>query len=30
MAKRCGTVPRNGLWLAQTPQMFRYRCCAKP
>jgi 2-C-methyl-D-erythritol 4-phosphate cytidylyltransferase len=28
--KRCidgeaaGTVPRNGLWLAQTPQMFRY------
>ena len=20
----CGTVPRNGLWLAQTPQMFRY------
>jgi 2-C-methyl-D-erythritol 4-phosphate cytidylyltransferase len=29
--KRCiegeavGTVPRNGLWLAQTPQMFRYR-----
>jgi 2-C-methyl-D-erythritol 4-phosphate cytidylyltransferase len=19
-----GTVPRNGLWLAQTPQMFRY------
>jgi 2-C-methyl-D-erythritol 4-phosphate cytidylyltransferase len=29
--KRCidgeasGTVPRNGLWLAQTPQMFRYQ-----
>ncbi|QJE01359.1 2-C-methyl-D-erythritol 4-phosphate cytidylyltransferase [Massilia forsythiae] len=29
--KRCidgeaaGTVPRKGLWLAQTPQMFRYR-----
>jgi 2-C-methyl-D-erythritol 4-phosphate cytidylyltransferase len=28
--KRCidgeamGTIPRNGLWLAQTPQMFRY------
>ena len=21
----CGTVPRNGLWLAQTPQMFRYQ-----
>jgi 2-C-methyl-D-erythritol 4-phosphate cytidylyltransferase len=21
----CGTVPRSGLWLAQTPQMFRYR-----
>ncbi|MGB9109783.1 MAG: 2-C-methyl-D-erythritol 4-phosphate cytidylyltransferase [Telluria sp.] len=21
----CGTIPRNGLWLAQTPQMFRYR-----
>jgi 2-C-methyl-D-erythritol 4-phosphate cytidylyltransferase len=20
----CGTIPRNGLWLAQTPQMFRY------
>jgi len=20
----CGTVPRSGLWLAQTPQMFRY------
>ncbi|MDN4054461.1 2-C-methyl-D-erythritol 4-phosphate cytidylyltransferase [Massilia sp. YIM B02763] len=29
--KRCidgeaaGTIPRNGLWLAQTPQMFRYQ-----
>jgi 2-C-methyl-D-erythritol 4-phosphate cytidylyltransferase len=21
----CGTVPRNNLWLAQTPQMFRYQ-----
>jgi len=21
----CGTVPRSGLWLAQTPQMFRYQ-----
>jgi 2-C-methyl-D-erythritol 4-phosphate cytidylyltransferase len=21
----CGTVPRNGLWLAQTPQMFPYQ-----
>jgi len=21
----CGTIPRNGLWLAQTPQMFRYQ-----
>jgi 2-C-methyl-D-erythritol 4-phosphate cytidylyltransferase len=21
----CGTVPRNGLWLAQTPQMFRFQ-----
>jgi len=21
----CGTIPRNGLWLAQTPQMFRYK-----
>jgi 2-C-methyl-D-erythritol 4-phosphate cytidylyltransferase len=21
----CGTVPRNGLWLAQTPQMFHYQ-----
>jgi len=21
----CGTVPRNNLWLAQTPQMFRYK-----
>lgn len=20
----CGTIPRSGLWLAQTPQMFRY------
>jgi 2-C-methyl-D-erythritol 4-phosphate cytidylyltransferase len=21
----CGTIPRNGLWLAQTPQMFRFQ-----
>jgi 2-C-methyl-D-erythritol 2,4-cyclodiphosphate synthase len=21
----CGTIPRAGLWLAQTPQMFRYQ-----
>jgi 2-C-methyl-D-erythritol 4-phosphate cytidylyltransferase len=21
----CGTVPRSGLWLAQTPQMFRFQ-----
>lgn len=21
----CGTIPRNGLWLAQTPQMFRHK-----
>jgi 2-C-methyl-D-erythritol 4-phosphate cytidylyltransferase len=21
----CGTIPRSGLWLAQTPQMFRYQ-----
>jgi 2-C-methyl-D-erythritol 4-phosphate cytidylyltransferase len=24
-AMAAGTVPRNGLWLAQTPQMFRYQ-----
>jgi 2-C-methyl-D-erythritol 4-phosphate cytidylyltransferase len=23
--RSCGTVPREGLWAAQTPQMFRYR-----
>jgi 2-C-methyl-D-erythritol 4-phosphate cytidylyltransferase len=25
----CGTIPRNGLWLAQTPQMFRYKLLAE-
>jgi 2-C-methyl-D-erythritol 4-phosphate cytidylyltransferase len=25
----CGTIPRNGLWLAQTPQMFRYQLLRK-
>jgi 2-C-methyl-D-erythritol 4-phosphate cytidylyltransferase len=25
----CGTIPRNGLWLAQTPQMFRFKLLAE-
>ena len=25
VGEACGTIPRNGLWLAQTPQMFRYQ-----
>jgi 2-C-methyl-D-erythritol 4-phosphate cytidylyltransferase len=25
----CGTIPRSGLWLAQTPQMFRYKLLAE-